>query len=65
MTSAAYSAKRSEMSKALGLGRRKAAEPVLAPPAAKEPRPAPTAPVAAESAPVSVQSAPKNAQEAA
>ncbi len=65
MTSASYSAKRSQMSKDLGLGRQKAAEPVLAPAAAEEPRPAPTAPVAADSAPEGVQNAPEAAREAA
>ncbi len=65
MTSASYSAKRSQMSKDLGLGLRKAAEPVLAPAAAEEPRPAPTASVAADSAPEGVQNAPEAAREAA
>ena len=38
MTSASYSAKRSEMSKALGLGRKKVVEPVEVPVAVQRPR---------------------------
>ena len=68
MTSASYSAKRSQMSKDLGLGRRKA-EPVEAPPeTAKKPRSTPTAPAQAEvsaDTPKGVQDTSVTAQEAA
>ena len=68
MTSAAYSEKRSEMSKVLGLGRKKAVEPVGPPTAAKKPRAKASAKVeAAEPTiePESAQDAPEAVQEAA
>ena len=65
MTSASYSAKRSQMSKDLGLGRRKAAEPVEASSATREPRSTPTAPAKPANPPEAVQDAPEEAQEAA
>ena len=65
MVSRAYSAKRSQMSKDLGLGRKKTVEPVVASATAEEPHSAPTAPVAAESAPEGVQNAREAAREAA
>ena len=65
MTSASYSAKRSQMSKDLGLGRRKVAEPVEASSATKEPRSTPTGPAKPANAPESVQDAPGAIQEAA
>lgn len=68
LTCQAYSQKRSEMSKALGLGKKKVPEPVEAPAAAKKPRSHPkdqaeAAPPANE--PSSVQNAPASIQEAA
>lgn len=68
MTSAFYSAKRSEMSKSLGLGRKKATEPVSAPVAAEKARSKPKDQAEA-SAPENeregVQDAPEAVQEAA
>ena len=57
MTSAAYSEKRSEMSKALGLGKKKPIMPVEAPAKVRKPRPQPTAIEAPAKAPESVQEA--------
>ena len=65
MTSAAYSAKRSQMSKDLGLGRRRAAEPTEASAATKEPRSTPTVSVKPANPPESVQDAPEAVWEAA
>ena len=65
MVARAYSAKRSELSKAFGLGRKKTVEPVVASAMAEEVRSAQTASVAVESAPEGVQDAPEAAREAA
>ena len=56
MTCAAYSSARSEMSKALGLGKKKTTEPVETPAAVKKARAKPKAPVEAETPPAATES---------